>query len=65
MTIKNLRKNILAEIRIRFVGNVYFVHYPFRPHRLLSSMWYFPMIFQSFLKISSKFGECVQIQTFT
>ena len=35
---------------------------PFRPHTFLFSMRYFPMISENFLRISSKFGERIQIQ---
>ena len=35
----------------------------FRSHRVSSSVRYFPMISGNFLKISSKFGEHVKIQT--
>ena len=38
---------------------------PFRPHRISSNMWYFPMISPKAFKISSKFGENIKIQRLT
>ena len=52
------------EITVKHV-KIYVLVDPFRPHRFPSSTRYFPMILETFLKISSKFGEHVQIQMHT